>query len=437
MSLRPPQKAARFVLKLLPLFLLWPHGFALAAQTPEQVRDELQAGLPCEPCKGLTGDWNGRRRVLLENGVEITFANIGDALFIRQEDNDEVTYTNFFEAGLAFDMEKLAELDGGSAYVWAVGTHGDNPADVIGSIHAPSNIAAPDAFRLLEAWYEQSAHTDRLGVLVGFYAVDTEFDSKGTVNVFAAGSHGTGLDLSESGINGPSIFPVTSFGTRIRYGVSENLTARLAILDGVPGDPDDPTKTAVFKWSDEEGIFAIGEIDYAIDTQVEFRRFVLGAWHYTTDFDDLLDTQPDGSPVRRNGSSGLYGFAEWLIFSEDGTTEQGLAGVVRLGVADEDVNQIAGYYGAGLVYRGLFPGRDKDTIGVGFSTGVNSDKFRRAQELAGAPVTERETEWVFLYSAQVNRWLRLQPLIQYYIDPGTDPGAANALVAGVRIAILL
>jgi len=334
-------------------------------------------------------------------------------------------------------MEKLANMPGGTTYVWAVGTHGDDPADVIGSIHAPSSIAAPDAVRLLEAWYEQTTYDDRLGVLVRFYTVDTEFDSKETLAIFSGGSHGTGLDLSESGINGPSIFPVTSFGTRIRFDISDKVTARLAVLDGVPGEPDDPTATAVLRFSSDEGLFAIAEMDYEDKSNPGFLRFVLGGWHYTTDFDDVLETEPDGTPVRRSGSSGLYGFTEWQLVEEPGRSDQGLTGVVRLGVADEDVNQIAAYYGVGLVYRGLFPGRDDDALGLGFSTGVNGDKFKQAQENAGDPVTDSETELIVVYSAKVTRWLVLQPVVQYYIDSGTDLAADNAFVLGVRIGVLL
>lgn len=410
---------------------------ALAAQSGEEARENPAYEQSCEPCDGLTGDWGGRRAKLLQDGLEIGLANTGDLLSVRQGDTDKVTYTNLFEAGFAFDMEKLANLPGGSAYIWAVATHGDEPADLIGTIHAPSNIAAPDALRLLDAWYEQSAYGDRLGVLVGFYSVDSEFDFKETLGVFAGGAHGTGLDLSETGLNGPSIFPVTSFGTRIRFAFSDTLKARLAILDGVPGDPDDPTVTAKFKFGSDEGVFTIGELDYDFRAEDAFRRFVLGTWYYSTRFDDVLDTQPNGSPVIRDGSGGVYGFAEWLALRKPGTTDQGLAFAVRAGVADEDVNQVVTYYGAGVVYKGLLPGRDADSIGFGFSTAVNGDKFRRAQELAGQPVTKRETEWTLVYSAQVTRWLRLQPIFQYYDNPGTDPAAPSARVGGIRIEVLL
>ena len=139
--------------------------------------------------------------------------------------------------------------------------------------------------------------------------------------------------------------------------------------------------------------------------------------------------------MQRKGSSGIYGFIEGMIVPEQGSPGQGLAGVVRVGVADDDVNQVAGYYGAGLAYRGLFPGRDHDSIGIGFSTAVNGDKFKQAQALAGAPVTDSETEVVLVYSARVNRWLQVQPTLEYIIDPGTDPAADNALLAGLRIGV--
>lgn len=398
----------------------------------------LEDEVACEPCDdGLTGDWGGHRRSLAQQGLEISLENVGDVFFIGQGDNHESTYTNLFSAAFSLDMEKLASISGGSAYLWIVDTVGDNPAEVIGSIHAPSNIAAASAVRLLEAWYEQSALNDRLGVLVGFYAVDSEFDFKSTADIFISGSFGTGLELSESGLNGPSIFPVTSFGTRIRYDFSENIKGRLAVLDGVPGDPDDPTATAVFDFSSSQGIFAIGEIDWVNSPDESFRRIGVGAWHYTTTFDDVLDTQPDGEPVQRKGSSGFYGFIESMIYQEPGDPKQGLAGLVRLGVADQNVQQVAAYYGAGVVYRGLFPGRDGDSIGFGFSTAVNGDKFKQAQAQAGEPVTDSETEWVLIYSAKINRWLRLQPVIQYMVDPGTDPAADNAFLLGLRIGVTL
>lgn len=430
--------AAACSLAFLLLFCKGNWGLAAGAEPSYPPAALRQNEVECEPCEfGLTGDWGGRRRLLAQHGLEISLENVGDIFSIRQGDRHEVTYTNLFSAAFSFDMEKLANIAGGSAYLWIVDTAGDNPAEVIGSIDAPSNVAAASAVRLLEAWYEHTALNNRLGILVGFYAVDSEFDFKYTSDIFINGSFGTGLELSESGLNGPSIFPVTSFGTRLRYDFSEAVQGRLAVLDGVPGEPGDPTATGVFDFSRSQGIFAIGELDWVNRPGARFRRVGLGAWHYTTTFDDELDTQPDGEPVQRKGSSGFYGFVESMLVEEAGNPRQGLAGQVRIGVADQNVQQIAVYYGVGLAYRGLFPGRDQDSAGFGFSTAINGDRFKQAQARAGTPVTDSETGWVLVYSAGVNRWLRLEPVMQYIVNPGTDPEAANAFLFGLRIGVTL
>ena len=440
--------AAAYSLTCLLLICLGKSGPVAGAETGDASTTARQVEIPrvesptpltgCEPCdNGLTGDWGGSRRALAQQGLQINLENIGDVFFIRQGDNRETTYSNLFSAAFTFDMEKLANISGGSAFLWIADTAGDNPADVIGSIHAPSSIAAADAVRLLEAWYEQASDDDRLGILVGFYAVDSEFDYKSTFDIFVGGGFGTGLDLSESGLNGPSVYPVTSFGTRIRFSFSENVQGRLAVLDGVPGDPDDPTATAVFDFSSAQGIFTIGELEWASGPGSRFGRYTLGAWHYTTTFDDILDTESDGTPVQRKGSSGVYAYGERALFSKPGNPEEGFFGVVRAGVADPDVQQVAGFYGAGVIYRGLLPARFEDSLGIGFTTAVNGDKYKQAQVLAGAPVTNTETEVVLVYAARLMRWLQVQPVLQYFINPGTDPTADNALLFGVRIGIIL
>lgn len=382
----------------------------------------------------LSGDWSGWRTTLAEHGVFIDIANTTD-LFANLDGGvkQATSLSNLVEASVLLDLQTLAGLKGGTFYMLAVGTHGEDPAELTGTVHAPSNLAADDAFRLMEFWYEQALWHQRLGLLLGLYAVDSEFDAKETADVFVNGGFGTGLDLSETGLNGPSIFPTTSLGMRLRADLGSQFTFRLAVVDGVPGDPDEPEATEVHL-RDGDGLLFLGEINYQ-PSDFDFLRLGLGSWRYTTDFEDLVDTTAGGDPVIRDDSWGVYGFAEGIIFNEAGDHEQGLSGFIRLGYADEDVNQFENYYGAGLVYTGLLPGRDDDVLGLGISTGVNGDKFKTAQRLAGSPVTDSETVVELTYHAQVLPWLSLQPVLQYSFDPGTDPQLDNSLAAGLRLGI--
>ncbi|EIC30058.1 MULTISPECIES: carbohydrate porin [Methylomicrobium] len=381
----------------------------------------------------LTGDWGGVRSTLLENGINIGIANTGDLLANSRGVSADVRYANLLEASLTADMDKLAGLTGGSLYIMAIGTHGRDPGEATGSIAAPSNLAANDTFKLFEAWYEQTFFNDRIGILAGLYAVDSEFDAKGTADVFLNGAFGTGLDLSETGLNGPSIFPVTSLGVRVRANITEEITLRATVLDGAPGDPDHPRGTRIgLKKGD--GLLIMSELDYQPHA-FDFLRFGVGSWLYTADFDDLADTRPNGDPVRREGSYGIYGFVEGVIFNEPDTVDQGLSGFLRIGSADEDVNQIGTFYGAGLVYTGLFPSRDDDVLGLGVTVGINGDKYERALKSAGGSVKDAEIALELTYRAQITPWLSLQPVLQYYINPGTDPALNDNIVGGFRYGV--
>ncbi len=49
-----------------------------------------------------------------------------------------------------------------------------------------------------------------------------------------------------------------------------------------------------------------------------------------------------------------------------------------------------------------------------------------------APAESHETNIELSYSAQINDWLRVQPMIQYVMNPGANKTLDNALVFGVR-----
>jgi porin len=376
----------------------------------------------------LAGDWGGARTALMEHGVVVEAANTTD-LFASVDGgvSGDDTLSNLFELAVTADMGTLAGLRGGTLFFLGLGTHGDDPGGSSGTAHAPSNLAADDAWRVLEFWYEQSLLGDRAGLLFGVYAVDSEFDAKETADVFLNGGFGTGLDLSETGLNGPSIFPVTGLALRGRIQITSTLGLRAAIAEGAPGDLDDPTAFEI-DLDDDEGVFTIAELDWQ-PAGFEFLRFGVGGWRYSTDFERI-----DGRG-EKDGSAGVYGFAEGLLFREPGSADQGLSGFVRLGRADDDVNRFGAYRGAGLVYTGLVPGRDGDVLGLGISSVDNGDEFVDAVRDGGERVQRSETVVELTYRADVLPWLSVQPALQYAMNPDTDPALDDHLAVALRIGV--
>jgi len=379
----------------------------------------------------LLRDWGGARTALLNRGVRVEAANTTDVFASADGGvSEESTVSNLFELAVAADMETLAGLRGGTLFFLGLGTHGDDPAEAAGTVHAPSNLAADDAWRVLELWYEQSMLRDRAGLLFGFYAVDSEFDAKETADLFLNGGFGTGLDVSETGLNGPSIFPVTGLAARARFQVTPRFNLRAAIVEGAPGDLDDPTASLRVELDEDEGVFTIVEADWT-PAGFDFLRLGLGGWRYTTDFERLDGDGEAGS------TAGIYGFAEGTIFNEPGTTDQGLSGFVRVGRADESVNRFGGYHGGGLVYTGLLPGRDSDMLGLAISSVENGDDFVGAVRGDGTRVQRSETVIELTYRAELLPWVSIQPTLQYAMNPDTDPDVNDHLAVAFRVSLTL
>ena len=106
---------------------------------------------------------------------------------------------------------------------------------------------------------------------------------------------------------------------------------------------------------------------------------------------------------------------------------QGLGLFGQFGWAPLDRNEIAKYYGGGLVYTGLLPGRDEDVSGVGVAHARLSSRMK---EIDGR-THETAIEW--FYKVRLTKYLMVQPDLQYILNPGGD--GRNALAGGLRFEI--
>ena len=109
----------------------------------------------------------------------------------------------------------------------------------------------------------------------------------------------------------------------------------------------------------------------------------------------------------------------------DAEAAQGLGLFVQYSWAPEDRNEIYQYLGAGLVYRGLLPCRDDDTLGIGMGHAILSPEL----------TAENETAIELFYKAQLTPYINVQPDLQYVASPaGVE---RDAFVAGLRFEVAL
>ena len=275
-----------------------------------------------------------------------------------------------------------------------------------------------------------------------------------SAGVFLHPTGGVPAEVSQAGVNGPSIFPTSSFGLRAKWRPTPKFYLQAALVDGVPGNPDNPRGTHIrFKRGD--GTLVIAEIglrpaeaDVISHLQPErgvpqepavkahekseaISKYAVGYWRYTPRFDDLADTDRLGNPLRRV-NHGAYLVAEQTVYRETSDPSQGLALFFRYGVASGDVNTLDYAYSLGLRYKGLLHGRDEDEFGIGLARGHAGVKFR---QVAATALAANETALEITYRAKVTPWLAIQPTLQRIVNPGFDPALGDAWIAGVRFEI--
>ncbi|MBT8101931.1 MAG: carbohydrate porin [Gammaproteobacteria bacterium] len=332
------------------------------------------------------------------------------------------------DAGLTFRAELDALFGGNEARLSATLLY-NNPTTFsdryVGDLQVVSNFDAPRGTRIYELWYEE-AWSDAYSLRVGLYDLNSEFDVIDTAGLFINSSHGIGAEYALTGENGPSIFPVTSLTARFDWAISESSSLRYALLDAVPGDVNDVGKTSIRLSGDEGALHAL-EFNYQLQGGA---RFGVGGWLYSADFELIEGTNVNGDPLRDDGNAGVYGFVDTPL--PLGAEDVNVNAFLRYGIANDDINTLRSYIGGGVVVTGLVGSRPDDQFGLAFASARIGDPFERSIIAAGGAVKGSETSIELTYSAQINDWLRIQPDIQYVINPGADASLDDAFVIGLR-----
>ena len=303
-------------------------------------------------------------------------------------------------------------------------------SDLVGDAQTVSNIDAPEAFRIYEVWAARALFAGRGGVKFGLIDFNSEFDVQETGALFLNSSDGIGPDISRTGLNGPSIYPITALGSTVFYKPADGWTIRAGLFDGVAGDPSHLRRFAIIL-SAKDGALLIAQVEKRYG---DAARLEAGVWSYTARFDALDRFTASGAPRQIGGNAGVYGLVEGKLLAKPKSDDGGLSGWIRVGFGNGDINPINTYLGAGLVYTGLIPGRDKDKAGLAINRAGFGAPACEAARASGSSLRDAETTLEATYGYAFSDWLNIQPDLQYVIHPSGLPQRRNATVIGVRFA---
>ncbi len=441
----------------------------LAAVSVQSQADEPE-DKPDWAATTLTGDWGGARTTLSEAGVSLGLNYIGEA-----QDNVSgglkrgTLYQGRIELVTDLDLEKIAGWEGASihANAYNIAGHGFSTYK-LGNLLDVSNIEAVHTNRLFTVWLQQNLLDDRLSIRGGQLAADDEFLISPTAGSFMNGTFGWAAIMSANLPSSGPAYPLATPGLRVQVAPTDDITVLAAAFSGDPagsgGDPAQIRNHHGTTFSTNGGTFYLSELQYATNQGKNAAGlpgvFKLGAWYHSGDFDDqrfgtdglsLGDPGSNGTARRHGSDYGLYGVADQRIWKEPDSEDQGINVFLRAGGVPANRNVIDLYVDGGISYKGLFSGRDEDTLGLAVAyarisgDAVDRDEDNNRLNGSNGPIRDYEAVIEMTYVAQMTPYWTLQPDFQYVIHPGgnvADPSDAagvrsvdNAVVIGLRTSL--
>ncbi len=298
--------------------------------------------------------------------------------------------------------------------------------DYVGSLQAVSNIDTTDALHLYELWAQKSWRDGEAYIAAGIIDLNSRFDVQESGGLFLQSAHGIGSELAQTGVNGPSIFPLAGPAVVVQVPITDGWWTRFGIFDAVPGNANNPDRFSYVRLSKDEGALVIGELEHRTDAA----RLVIGGWRYTTAFEALEAVDPvTGEPLRRRDNEGAYVSYDRTLITPD--TEDGpgkVAGWVRAGFANSRINSLSHYIGGGLVWTGPLTTRPLDQMGLAVAMAHRGQADRRLN-----PGRKTETVTELTYRAVLSETLALQPSLQHVHGIGEAVSPKSTWVAALRI----
>lgn len=402
---------------------------------------------------GISGDWLGLRPRLSSHGLEIfatytvdVFGNLGAG------PRYGAAYSGALLFGAELDLSQSLGWPGASlstTWVWISGHQADE--DPASNFLTISSIAGYSTLRALELWFEQNLLEDRLSFRVGQLAADSEFIISDYAALFINATFGWPAFIYTNLPEGGPAYPMGALGVRLAWNPAPWFTCMAGAFQG------DVFEQSLNRYGFRYRLNAETGYTFLSETQIRWNSAAqapglpgqgkFGLWLQTGRAADPL------AESTSSGNVGLYWILDQMLFREGSktstqtgsdadknpptalttaTANQGLGFFTRLAMAPPDRNVVNFYFDAGLNYRGLFPSRENDTLGIAFACAQVSNGAKAAKMAEGFTPAGSEMVLEATYQIQVNNWLNLQPDLQYILQPNATRNQGNVWVVGFR-----
>ncbi len=338
----------------------------------------------------------------------------------------------FFQLNL--DLEKMAGWKGGKiVWSWA-DNNGSNLSQTVGNNFQISTDYGPNTFMFNELYFRQTFLDDALAIKIGQLSLLNSFAASELYSYYANLAF-CGNPITLSFNSGATAMPSSSWGVHAKF-----------------TQPQWYAQAGVYQLSDRIGVIAYHGLNYAIEPDDGALVFVEAGW--TPTFGKTSET-PGYAGHYKFGAyysgwnyenylgganiSNQYGFywlADQMVFQEQGHPSEGLYLWSAFTLSpQEDMSQLPYFVSGGVQYQGLIPRRENDRAVFGVAYGSYSSDLRASQTSQGQAPEFYEMVFEWSYQIAINKWMWIQPDVQYIVNPGATGDIPNAWVIGAILNV--
>jgi len=392
----------------------------------------------------LTGDWGGLRQQLAEKGVTFRF-NWYQAVqgIVDGGTDNRWAYGTNLDLYADLDLDRMGVIPGGLVAFRAQSRFGDSVNTNTGLLLPVNTYSAspltnpPDEnvpIAITELNYTQFL-SEQFGVLVG------KITTMKNANEFAGGEGRTQF------MNFQFLFPavyaqLTPYST-LAVGAVVMPSERFLFSSILMNTTDSSTTTGFGDIGDGATWLNSIDVQYEVNGlpggstfgfmyafNGNFTR--IGGMNYDPDVGIVVGKETESWALRWDGWQYLFTETQpgTRVDPRDGLQDlQGVGVFASLGLGDKKTNPVTFAASVGVAGRGVFPGRDDDTLGLGYFY----NNLKKPRPLL-TDFLQSSTQGVeFYYNAEILRWLTLTGDVQWMKSARVE--VDDSLVLGLRCNI--
>jgi porin len=422
--------------KLLPLFLI---TAASATRAAEPVTAYPKGTLPDEDDQWaagdyLTGDWNGKRKQLEEQGITLFgYYNAIVASNVNGGIDDATDYAGDLYAGVQLDLDKIADWDGWTFNLTGIDRHGSSIDPDVGGIYSVMQLVGGQTWFLYGLNFEKVSADDTYSLKFGRITATDDF----------AGSPFYSYYLSNS-INGQiravlldgvmTSYPFAVWGTRFQYAPRNDFRAKIGVYQLTEKMFDRDQHGLDFAFRDSDGVSVMAQLEWDWLRGSGPGHLGLGVNTVHFDMPDFNSDQTTDNFVR------YYAQVDQQVIQESAGSDQGLHLFGTLAYTSQQEPALIPFHTSfGAQYVGPFSRRTEDRLIFGTTYGKLSGDYADEQERLRPRLGRPDYEWIFElgYRIQVTKFAYVQPDVQYVAQPGGTGNIPDATVIGMQFGFSL